>query len=346
MANPADNQDATPDLRASLEAAFSDAEHVDTAPETPETPETTTAATPAVEKPRDEHGKFKAVEPQAAVVDTTASTADASAAAVPATEVQPERRAPSSWKPDAQAAFATLPPNIQDEVLRRESDYHKGIEGYKTHAQAAQAFERAVQPYMQTIQSLGVDAPTAVGELLKADHTLRYSDPATKARYFSQLAQQYGVDLAQVANPPAVDPQYQALQAQLQRQQNEMQAWKNQQAQREQAVVQTELERFAADPANAHFDAVRDDMALLLESGKAQSLKDAYDTAVWMRGDIRQSLIEQQRAEAQKKATEQAQHQKAKAASVSVKGSSPASGGASAVKGSIRETIEAAFADS
>ncbi len=343
MENPADNQDATPDLRASLEAAFSEAEHVDAAPETPQTPETPAVSTPAVEKPRDEHGKFKAVEPQAPVVDTTASTADTVA---PAAEIQPERRAPSSWKPDAQAAFAALPPNIQDEVLRRESDYHKGIEGYKTHAQAAQAFERAVQPYMQTIQSLGVDAPTAVGELLKADHTLRYSDPATKARFFSQLAQQYGVDLAQVANPPAVDPQYQALQAQLQRQQNEMQAWKNQQVQREQAVVQTELERFAADPANAHFDAVRDDMALLLESGKAQSLKDAYDTAVWMRGDIRQSLIEQQRAEAQKKATEQAQHAKAKAASVSVKGSSPASGGASTVKGSLRETIEAAFADS
>lgn len=333
MENPDDTKGL--DLRASLEAAFEEPKKEIAASEADVPNET-------ADKPRDEQGKFKAAEVQTEpkAVEQPATT-DA-----PVVEATPERRAPSSWKPDAQAAFNALPAHIQDEVLRRETDYHKGIEGYKAHAQAAQAFERAVQPYMQTIQQLGVDAPTAVGQLLKADHTLRYADPATKAQFFSQLAQQYGVDLGQVANPPAVDPQYQALQLQIQRQQQEMQDWRTQQAQREQSVVISELEKFAADPQNAHFDAVRDDMALLLESGKAQSLKDAYDTAVWMRGDIRQSLIEQQRAEAQKKATDQAQNARAKAASVSVKGSSPVTTGVPPVKGSLREELEAAFADS
>lgn len=342
MENPDDTNGIkgteTPDLRASLEAAFDEPKKEDGAAD-----EAVSTGTPA-DKPRDEHGKFKPADAQVEVKpaeDAASATADA-----PIIEATPERRAPSSWKPDAQAAFNALPSNIQDEVLRRETDYHKGIEGYKGHAQAGQAFERAVQPYMQTIQQLGVDAPTAVGQLLKADHTLRYADPATKAQFFSQLAQQYGVDLGQVANPPAVDPAYKALQQQIQTQQQEMQAWKTQAAQREQSVVISELEKFAADPKNAHFDAVRDDMALLLESGKAQSLKDAYDTAVWMRGDIRQSLIEQQRAEAQQKATEQAQSARAKAASVSVKGSSPVTSGVPPVKGSLREQIEEAFAES
>lgn len=345
MENPNDTQAL--DLRASLEAAF---EHDET-PANPTAGDSTTH-TPA----RDEAGRFAAGEKPAGEKPTDApanvdvivpadTTVDAGATK-PDAPLIPERRAPSSWKPDAQAAFNTLPPNIQDEVLRRETDYHKGIEGYKKHAQTAQAFERVIQPYAQTIQQLGIDAPTAVGQLLKADHTLRYADPATKAQFFSQLAQQYGVDLAQVANLSAVDPAYKALQQQVQDQQRELQTWKTQQAQREQSVVMSELEKFAADPKNAHFDAVRNDMALLLESGKAQSLQDAYNTAVWMRGDIRQSLIEQQRAEAQKKAIEQAHHQKTKAASVSVKGSSPASGGVPPVKGSLRETLEAAFADS
>ena len=103
---------------------------------------------------------------------------------------------------------------------------------------------------------------------------------------------------------------------------------------------------FRSDPAHNHFNEVRDEMRLLLESGKAATLKDAYDTAVWMRGDIRQSLIDQQRAEAQKKATEQAQSARAKSAAVSVKGSSPVNAGLTPVKGSLRDTIEAAFADS
>ena len=340
MENPDDtqvNKEEPQDLRASLEAAFEQGE------------EPAAEVKPEGDKPRDEHGKFVAAEKAGegdAKPDATAPVVTPPEITPPNVPAAPDRRAPSSWKPDAQAAFNALPPNIQDEVLRRETDYHKGIEGYKTHAQTAQAFERAVQPYMQTIQQLGVDAPTAVAQLLKADHTLRYADPATKVQFFSQLAQQYGIDLTQVANPPAVDPQVAHLQQQVQRQQQEMQRLVSDQAQQQQTAVLSQIERFAAEPNHPHFSEVRDEMALLLQSGKAQDLQSAYDTAVWMRGDIRQSLIEQQRAEAQKKATEQAQHQKAKAAAVSVKGSSPATGGVPPVKGSLRETIEAAFADS
>jgi hypothetical protein len=87
-------------------------------------------------------------------------------------------------------------------------------------------------------------------------------------------------------------------------------------------------------------------MADLLETGKAKSENEAYEMAVWMRPDIRTTLIDQQRAEAQRKAIEQAQAQKAKAAAVSVKGSSPAAGGVQPVKGSLRDILAAQFADS
>ena len=319
------------DIRTALEGAFEEIKDEPVGVEPVE----------AKQPVRDESGRFaKKDEPEV--------NADPVEPVEPTEPVEPvvTRKAPSSWKPEAQTAFNSLPPNVQDEVLRRESDYHKGIENYKSYSHVGQAYEKAVSPYLGTIQKLGIDAPTAVQKLLEADNTLRYGDPATKQQLFSQLAREYGIDMAQAANQPQPDPQYLALQQQLAQQQRELQAWKQEQVRTQEYSAQSEIQKFASDPANVHFESVRDDMAKLLQGGMATSLQDAYDKAVWQRGDIRQSLIEQQRAEAQRQAIEQAQHAKAKAASVSVKGSSPVSGGVQPVKGSLRDQLNAAFADS
>ena len=319
-----ENPSISDDLRESLESAFATEEAKEQE---------------AVDPPRDDSGKFAKADPVDPPIDEAAEIA---APVEPPVET---KRAPSSWKPDAQQEFDKLPPQVQDEVLRREGDYHKGIENYKTHAHAAQAYEKAVAPYMATIQQMGIDAPTAVAKLMQADHTLRYADPQAKIQYLAGLAKDYGIDLGQVANPQPVDPQYQSLRQQLAQNQRELQEWKSQQVNREQAQALTEIEKFAADTSNVHFSAVRDDMATLLQTGVSNSLQDAYEKAIWQRSDIRQSLIDQQRAEAQRKATDAAQRQRAKAASVSVKGSSPASSGVSPVKGSLRDQLVSAFAD-
>jgi hypothetical protein len=335
MENPTD------DLHSALNDAFTQAE-------AQEKPVEAVVEKPADDRARDESGRFAAkaepVEPAAPVE-----------AVQPNVEVAPPRKAPSSWKPDAQAAYLKAeagepltPAEVKlltQEAERRESDYHKGIEQYKSHAHEAQAYQRVVEPYMQTIRSLGVDAPTAIAKLFQADHTLRYSDPATKARFLGQLAQEYGVDIGQVVNAPPIDPNVQYLQQQTMQMQQQLQQFHQQQEMREQAGYQSEIQKFAADPAHPHFEAVKEDMALLLQTGKAQDLKDAYDTAVWMRADIRQSLVEQQRAEAQRAAQEQAQATRAKSAAVSVKGSSPAGAGVQPVKGSLREQLDAAFSE-
>jgi hypothetical protein len=324
------------DLREALESAFAaDKEQTEAvAPET--TTEAVQAAPEAPERARDEQGKFAArEEPQ-----------------VPE-ELKPERRAPSSWKPDAQAAFLKadrgeqLTPEeiriLTAEAEKRENDYHKGIEGFKTHAQKARQFEQAIAPYQQTLQQLGVDAPTAISKLLQADHTLRYSDPVQKAQYFQNLAREYGIDLGQVQNIPQQDPQTQYLMQQLNELRQTQQMWQNSIQEQERSKANHELESFATSD-KAHFEAVRNDMADLLESGKAQSLEQAYEMAIWMRPDVRQTLIEQQRIEAQKKYEEQQRVTRAKTASVSVKGSSPSSGGSQPVSGSLRDILAAQFA--
>lgn len=339
------------DIRSALEEAFSKAD---------EAPKTTVEATSepvatvepaeaektvvASDKPRDEAGRFAPkAEKEAPPVEPA-----------PAPAPTGERNPFSSWKPAAQQAFMKAERGepltadelklLKSEAERREADFHKGVSEFKSHSERAKAYDAAIAPYQQHLQKLGVDAPTAINALMKADVTLRAADPITKAQYFAQLAEEYGVDLAQVQNPQPVDPQTQFLMQQLNELRQSQQMWQNQVQQQEQMRVQQELQSFQT-AERPHFDAVRNDMADLLETGKAKSLQEAYDMAVWMRPDVRQSLIDQQLADAQRKALEQAQAQRAKTAAVGVKGSSPIGAGSQPVNGSLRDIIAAQFAD-
>lgn len=324
------------DLREALESAFK-------ADETKNEPiEQPTDQVETTEPVRDEAGKFAArKEPE--VPEEL----------MPKHEQEPEIKAPSSWKPEAKAAYIkaergeTLTPQeikiLTAEANRRESDFLVGIGEFKTHAQKARQFEQAIAPYQQTLNQLGVDAPTAISKLLQADHTLRYSDPVQKAQYFQNLAREYGIDLGQVQNIPPQDPQTQYLMQQLNELRQTQQMWQNSIQEQERSKANHELESFASSD-KPHFEAVRNDMADLLETGKAQSLEQAYEMAIWMRPDVRQTLIEQQRIEAQRKYEEQQRAQRAKTASVSVKGSSPNSGGSQPVSGSLRDILAAQFA--
>ena len=329
------------DLREALEASFNEADAPQVQDAQAEIVETDQIAEEAkAERARDESGRFAKSEPKPEVE-------------TPQVEAPTPRRAPSSWKPAAQEAFLKADRGepltaeeiklLTQEAERRENDFHKGVSEFKTHSERAKAYDQAIAPFQQHLQKLGVDAPTAITALMKADYTLRNSDPMTKAQYFRQLAQEYGIDLNMEV--PQVDPQTHFLMSQLNELRQQQQLWQNQFHQQEQARANQELTQFAqAD--KPHFDAVRNDMADLLETGKAKDLQEAYDMAVWMRPDIRQTLLDQQRAEAQRKAIEQAQAQRAKAASVSVKGSSPMSGGVQPnLKGSLRDIIAQQLAD-
>lgn len=328
-------------LREALETAFAEPKDETTQPATVEQPTAEVTTEKPVEqktevkadKVRDESGKFaKAEKPEADV---------------PA----PVRKAPSSWKPAAQEAFlkadrgeALTPEEVRlltQEAERRESDFHKGVSEFKSHADRAQQYEQAIAPYKGYLEQLKVDAPTAINYLLKTEHTLRTADPLTKMQTFQRLAQDYGIDLGQIQQMPQQDPQTQYLMQQLQELRNQQMMWQNQAQQQEQMRAQQELQSFSSAD-KPHFEAVRNDMADLLETGKATSLEQAYEMAVWMRPDIRQSLLDQQRAEAQRKALEEAQARKAKAAAVSVKGSGAMSG-VQPVKGSLRDMIAAQF---
>lgn len=327
-----ETQDGADDLRSVLEGAFE-------AAEAPVTDEVEPEESSPGERVRDEHGRFaKKEEPAPEVTEEPVAEAPTEVEEKPP-EV-PQKRPPSSWKKDAQAAWDTLPEHVKDDVLRRETDFHRGIEQYKVYAHKAQAYEQALAPYQDTLKALNVAPEVAIGALFKADSILRHGLPHEKAAYFAQLAQEYGVPLDGIEQAPPVDPAYRALL-------NEVRQLRQSETQREQERQRAEMESLNSTISSfaegkEHFEAVREDMAALLQAGRASDLEQAYDMAIWARPDLRSSLLQQQVKAAEEKARAEAQRLKAKTAAVSVKGSSPVSG-KSATPTDLRALLESQF---
>lgn len=322
-----EDQGATPDVEVQNEEAPKSMD--DTIRETLrslQSPDDSTVAAPengvaagAVEEPeaaaariRDASGKFVA---KPAVDATQAGPAAAPADATPADAIRPP---PNTWKKEVAAKWATLPPEVRAEVERREQDMHRGIAQYKTQAEFAQTMERAMAPYQQTLQQLGISPDRAIGELMAADHRLRHGSPQEKVAYFAQLAHNYGIDLAGAAQHYAqVDPSVFAAQNEAQQLRAQLQTYQQTAQQQAEEALNSEIAAFAADPSHSHFDAVRGHMSALLQAGQAKDLADAYEQAVFANPVTRAAVLQQQAAAQREEAAKKAQAAKA-AASVNV----------------------------
>lgn len=272
------------------------------------------------------------------------SAATEQPAATPAPTAAP-LQAPKTWRPEAAAKFATLPPEVQQEVLKREEDIFKGLEGYKADAGIGKAVKSVLDPYMPILQQAGIDPMQQISGLMHAHYTLATGSPEQKLALFQKLAQDYGVNLGGEA--PYVDPQVQALQKQLSDLQSRMSGREQQEANNARAKLQAEIDTFASDPAHQYFDEVANDIAGLLRSGAAKDLQDAYDKAIWANPITRAKEQARLTADADAKAkTEAAERAKQarKAAGANVKSSAKVASG-TAPLGSIDDTLKAALAE-
>ena len=229
-----------------------------------------------------------------------------------------ETRAPNTWKKEAAEKWATVDPIIRAEVERREADFFKGIEGYKTKAQFADSMQNAMAPHMQTINSLGVSPEKAISELMQTDAQLRYGSPQQKQALFFQLAQNYGVDLGQVQNITSNDIGIANLQQENFNLKSDARNRELQGKQQEEATLYSEINSFSADPKHSHFENVKGHMAALLQAGQAKDLSDAYEQAIYANPTTRALVIAEQQTTAREEASKKAQAAKT-AASVNVR---------------------------
>lgn len=349
------------DRRATLEAAF-DVVNEDTL-------DTTTAA-PSPEAPPPAEVKVETEAPQtteAKVQDEPADTQKQEIKADEKTEPaaedtsrQVEDKPPQSWRNAPRAKWASLDPEVRSEVMRREKEISRTLSETAQERRVAQSFQQAVQPFLGRIQSMGIEPVQAVHELLKADYTLTTAPKAQRASFMAKLIKDYDIDVVELdralAGQEPADPVQskvdQLVQERLQPIMKFMEAQNQSTRYQQEQTQKTLAEQIAAmesDPKFSEFDAVREDMADIIEvaskRGVYLTLEQAYSRAVAMNPEVSQRVNQRSESQRKSEAAREAnlRAQKSIAASSSVRGAPGGSINGVATGNDRRATIEAAF---
>jgi hypothetical protein len=250
------------------------------------------------------------------------------------TPQEPALQRPSTWKKEYLPIWDKLTQGEQltkEEAIKlaqysnqRESEYKKGVSTYKAEADRMKPFVEVIAPIEQNLQKRGINPTQYVQNLVRAEQILANAPYQQKVQIFQQLAADYGIQLNNEGQATQLDPYAQQLRNQLNMVNQEVSTIKNRFAQEENQRLMGEIERVRSDVEKfPHFDVVREEMAQLLELGKAQDLETAYAKAVRLNDDV--FAIEQDKLlkNAQKQTSKATQVAKAKAAAVSPKSVTP-----------------------
>lgn len=311
-------------------------------PEVKAAPETETEK-PVVEKRKPGRPRKDETTP---AVDATAATTDA----------QPPIEAPHSWAAAEKAEFAKLPRQTQETIARREYERDRAL--YQGREQISQlqrkysGLDQVLAPHEDQWMRQGIQPAQVVGQFLAWQKYLD-SDPSAALR---QLAQSYGLDLAQVAQTaPQVDPEIQRLRSEL----NNIQAALGQRdegaAQEYSAQLEQGIEQYAQEkstdgkPLRPYFAEVWQDMLPIVSHmantqpnlTHRQILDASYDKAMWMNPQIRERVLQEKAKtdEAKRMSEANEKAQRAKAAAVSVRGSPSGTIAPQAAHSSVRESL-------
>lgn len=300
---------------------------------------------PAVEAPMD-----APAEPQNTDTGTSATEEipDQGNETAPDPAIEQPVKAPDRWSAEDKAKFATLTREAQDLVLKRESDVEKHLtQKSQEIADQKRQFEQIEQilaPRRQAFAMDGMNEAQVLNQLFTlSDFANR--DPAGFIQYF---AQQRGLDLGRFAPQPAddvyVDPALAATQQRINQIENDLRQREAAQEQQRRSVIDAEVAAFKADPKNAYFEDVKNEMASLLKAGLAKDLSDAYEKATYTNSEVRAKLLDQSRKAEEEKRLNEAKAAAAKAkqsSSTNVSSKAATAGKASAA--SIDETMEAVY---
>jgi hypothetical protein len=252
------------------------------------------------------------------------------------TLVEPTLQRPTTWKKEYLPIWDKLTKGEQltkEEGIKlaeytgfqRETEFKRGVSTYKAEADRAKELENAIAPFQAEFQQQGISPAAWINNLGRAHMILSKAPYDQKVQLFHRLAQDYGIQLNQDGNTvPQVDAYTQQLMNQLNQVNQEVSTIKGRFQQEEQVRLSNEIERVRSDVERfPHFDVVREEMAQLLELGKAPDLETAYKKAVRMNDDV--WALEQDRLlkDAKQQAIKAQQVQKAKATAVSPKSVTP-----------------------
>lgn len=256
--------------------------------------------------------------------------------------------APKTWKPEAAAQWAQVPPAVQAEIARREEDMFRGLEQYKAAAGFGQSINNELKPYEQILKSAGIEPVPLIRNLLAAEHALATGTNESRIAFLRDLAGQYKIDLGQIsgsgngeADDLYADPQIVKLQQEIQELRSGQAAVQQRAQQEERAKATSQVEAFFADAKNVYADECANEIADLVAKDRTLTLQQAYDKAVWLNPVTREKEIARQTAE--KQASAQAEAKARAEAALKAKGvnvqSSPKAGAATMPLGTMDDTM-------
>lgn len=303
-------------------------------------------------------GEFKSKEPAkeepiqaegAEASDTAEPVTDQAPAEEPSEPATPAISRPQSWSSDLDEFWASLPPERQEFLSKRESEVHKKISEL---GQAVKATEN-VRPQLEQLERVakirGVQPGEAIQRFLQADEFLS-RDPQAAIQW---LAQSYGVDLTRLVSPPQIgsdtpeSAHINALTQELTQLKRQLAETSNRITSREQAEMQarentltSSIEKYAE--GKDYWSDIENEIVAQITAMKAidpdkvagdpmAALKEAEQRAIKLTPKVAEKLEKAAKAEADKKAKEEAAKKAAEAkklASINVKsqtGSSPKS---------------------
>ena len=237
--------------------------------------------------------------------------------------------------------WATVPANIKAEMNRAVNEIEGGLQSY---------LSEQMKPYqgLEQFAELAQQGGTTLQAAMQNYHGMEQQLRADPIKGFQRIAANMGINFNQLAAQVAnVAPNQQAMQYEqtinslrneLSSVQSQMKTIDQRFTQQDQSALEGQISDFSQ--GKEHFEAVRADMASLIQMGKAEGLQSAYEMAVKFNG---LSIAPSNGVNTSKETSKAAQTQKG---SLSVSGAPNKASNASKGNGkhkSTRAALEDAF---
>ena len=285
------------------------------------------------DRPRDDQGRFARKDAEAegdAAPEKEAATEDAGTADAEKSGEEADIDPPAEWKAEDQEVFRKLPKDAKEFVTRQQREWNEKyapvVERTQRMQQTFEPIARALAPYSEYFQRAGMHPAQYVEQLI----SLARQAQEQPEQFLREQARAHGVDLAKLAGSgqPAeeadewVDPAVKSVRdemraelakrdAEIQRLNGGMQNVAQRTDAEQRSQIGGAIREFvsAADesgkPKHPYFNEVREDMALLLNAGRARDLADAYERAVYANPETRAKLAAAQRVADERRAVKE-----------------------------------------
>lgn len=299
MADDLEKDTEDQSLRDALSAAF------DGADETPAAePEEQADEAPELDEngqPRDERGRWTKAQREHYEAQQREQQATQEQQAPEQASQELRLAPPPGWTPAAKAAYASLPPEVQEAVARREQEINNGFAKLRDY--------KGLDEYADMAKASGTTLREAFDRYKAAEDLL---DRDFRGGVLS-LCEMYGVHPMQLAQefagmftseqgqpqqgqqpPQGMNPEVGLLARELAGIKEFVRTLSTERETQERQAINGAVQQFSQD--KLYFEDVRKDMADLIRTGKANTLDEAYDKACWMNPQIRDLLIKEQAA--------------------------------------------------